>query len=246
MSRFLFAVWPLEGHLLPHLGIATALRERGHEVAFYSGERARATLEREHIELFGFEQVDVSGPLRRLERFDIGGRRTRPRGGRMIPMMREWLVDTIPAQLSDLRGVLSRWPADVVVADPTMWGPIVVLWEADRIPVAIASILMGPLIPGPQAPPFGFGLPAPRSAPGRLASGDLHPPGGARRARHLAGRGRRSRRQRPRAARGIGEPLQRPRAAPSGGQHPRLRLRPPGPARERPLRGQLQLLPAPG
>jgi UDP:flavonoid glycosyltransferase YjiC (YdhE family) len=168
--RFLFAAWPLEGHLLPHLGIAAALRERGHEVAFYSGERARATLERENVELFGFEQVDVRGPLRRLEQLDLDGRRTRPRGGRMIPMMREWLVDTIPAQLADLRRVLSRWPADVIVADPTMWGPIVVLWESDRVPVAIASILMGPLIPGPQAPPFGFGLPAPRSAAGRLGA----------------------------------------------------------------------------
>jgi UDP:flavonoid glycosyltransferase YjiC (YdhE family) len=170
MSRFLFAVWPLEGHLLPHLGIAAELRARGHEVAFYSGERARETLAREQMELFGFRDVDVSGPLARLQELDTSGRRTRPRGGRMIPVMREWLVDTLPAQVADLRRVLSRWPADVVVADPTMWGPIVVLWEADGVPVAIASILMGPLIPGPQAPPFGFGLPAPRSAAGRLGS----------------------------------------------------------------------------
>ncbi len=55
----------------------------------------------------------MSGPLRRLERLDTGGRRTRPGGGRMIPMMRDWLVETIPAQVADLRGVLSRWPADV-------------------------------------------------------------------------------------------------------------------------------------
>ena len=40
---FLFTLWPFTGHLLPQLRIALALRERGHEVAFYSGERARAT-----------------------------------------------------------------------------------------------------------------------------------------------------------------------------------------------------------
>ncbi len=48
-----------------------------------------------------------------------------------------------------------------------------------------------------------------------------------------------------RAARGIGQPLQRARAAAPRRQHPRLRLRPPRPSRVRPLRRQLQLLPAP-
>ena len=58
MSRVLFATWPFDGHLLPQLSIARALSERGHEVAFYSGEAARASVEQAGFELFAFERVD--------------------------------------------------------------------------------------------------------------------------------------------------------------------------------------------
>ena len=43
----------------------------------------------------------------------------------------------------------------MVATDLSLWGPIVVLWEAERIPVALSSTFMGPLIPGPDAPAVG-------------------------------------------------------------------------------------------
>ena len=40
MSRYLLTAWPLVGHIHPFVSIARALQERGHDVAFYTGERA--------------------------------------------------------------------------------------------------------------------------------------------------------------------------------------------------------------
>ena len=116
-------------------------------------------------------------------------------------MMREWLVDTIPAQLADLRGVLVAMAGPTSIAtDPSMWGPIVVLWEAERIPVALASIADGAADPrtagaAVRVRPAG----APLGARARLASATFTAPGRARRrARIWRAVDDVSRRQRPR------------------------------------------------
>jgi MGT family glycosyltransferase len=170
MRRFLITLWPFTGHLLPQMSIAMALRERGHEVAFYSGEAVRRTIESEGFEFFPFERVDQDGAFAAMRAVDTGDRRSRPGGGRLMPILRNWLVETIPAQLDDLRGVLGRWRPDAIATDLSLWAPIVVLWQADKIPVALSSTFMGPLIPGPDAPAFGFGLRPPRTPPARLGT----------------------------------------------------------------------------
>jgi len=170
MSRFLLTAWPLPGHLLPQVGIAVALRERGHEVAFYSGESARATIEQAGFELFAFQRVHEQRVMEIVRTFDRRERLGRPGGGRMLALLRDWLVETIPDQLADLRAVLGRWPADAIATDMSMWGPMLVLWEADRVPVALCSTFMGPMLPGPDARLFGLG---PATARGRLAAATL-------------------------------------------------------------------------
>jgi N-glycosyltransferase StaG len=57
---------------------------------------------------------------------------------------RDWLVETIPDQVADLRSVLDEWRPDVVATDLAMWAPIVILWESTGVPVALSSTLMGP------------------------------------------------------------------------------------------------------
>jgi MGT family glycosyltransferase len=172
-QRFLFTAWPFAGHLLPMLSIAIALRERGHDVAFYSGETARATVEQAGFELFAFEHVDEEHVVQLLRSVDGAGPRARPDGARVFPLLREWLAETIPDQVADLRGVLARWSADAIFTDVSLWGPMLVLWEADQIPVALSSTIMGTQIPGPDAPPPGFGLSPPRTRLGRLAAAAL-------------------------------------------------------------------------
>jgi len=168
--RFLFTLWPFTGHLLPQLSIAAALRERGHEVAFYSGEAVRAPIEQQGFEFFAFERLDQERAFACMRAVDHGDRHARPGGGRLLPLLRDWLVETIPDQVADLRGLLARWRPDAIATDLSLWGPMLVLWEAEQIPVALSSTFMGPLIPGPQAPAFGFGLRPPRGSLGRLGS----------------------------------------------------------------------------
>jgi MGT family glycosyltransferase len=196
-ARFLFTCWPFPGHVLPQLSIAAALRERGHEVAFHTGEAARAHVELEGFERFGFEAVDEAQAYADIQRLEAGMRRGRPPARLLLRTFRSWLVETIPAQVADLRAIRRRWPADVIVADVAMWGPAVVSWEADRIPVAMSTIFMGPLIPGPDAPPWGLGLGPPRTPPGRAVAGAMA------RVAELAGSGLRRRVDRLRADHGL-------------------------------------------
>jgi MGT family glycosyltransferase len=69
--------------------------------------------------------------------------------------------------------VLARWQPDSIFTDMSLWGPMLVLWEAEQIPVALSSTIMGPQIPGPDAPALSYGLRPPRTPWGRLASAAL-------------------------------------------------------------------------
>jgi MGT family glycosyltransferase len=166
--RFLITCWPFTGHILPQLSIAVALRERGHEVAFHTGESARAHVGHAGFELFPFDAVDEAAAYADIQRLETGMRNGRPPARLVVRTFRSWLVETIPGQVADLRAVRASWEPDVIVADVAMWGPAVVTWEADRIPVALSTIFLGPLIPGPDAPPWGLGL-----APNRLVAAVL-------------------------------------------------------------------------
>ena len=168
-ARVLFTLWPFTGHLLPQMSIAVALRERGHDVAFYSGEAVRSTVEREGFEFFGFERLDEERAFRNMRAIETTGAHGR-RGRGLLRIFRDWLVETIPDQLADLDPVLGRWRPDVIATDLSLWGPIVVLHESQPVPVALSSTFMGPLIPGPDAPPWGFGLRPPRGPITRSAT----------------------------------------------------------------------------
>lgn len=167
--KFLITCWPFEGHVFPQLAVAQALRERGHDVAFYTGTPAHAAIEAEGFGVFGFHRLDSSRfeQVQQRER-DLDTRRKSVRVEHQA--FRDWLVETIPDQVADLRSINASWQPDVVVTDLSMWGTSLVLWEADRIPVAASATFLGPMIPGPDAPAWGLGLPAPRTVRTRLAS----------------------------------------------------------------------------
>jgi MGT family glycosyltransferase len=167
-SRFLVTCWPFEGHVFPQMAIATALRRHGHEVAFYTAPAARRFIEPEGVHVFPFGAVEESHYLRVLDS-------ERRRDGRRQSLriqhqaLRRWLVESIPGQVSDLGTIIQDWQPDALLTDLAMWGPITILWESVPIPVVLSSTFMGPLIPGPDAPAWGFGLPAPRTARARAA-----------------------------------------------------------------------------
>ena len=170
MSRFLVTCWPFVGHLYPQMSVAHALRDRGHDVAFYSHESARAVVEGEGFTLFPFVHVDEQ----RYERIHALMARvpaTQPMHRTLsvaLRAYREMLADSIPEQMADLQPIVGRWRPDVIITDLALWGPILVLWEVTGIPVALSSTMMGSGIPGPDAPPWGPGLPSPRTFGTRL------------------------------------------------------------------------------
>ena len=57
----------------------------------------------------------------------------------------------------------------MVVTEQNMWAPMLVLREKNKIPVAVLAYFSC-MIPGPDAPPFGMGLPRPRNWYTRLLS----------------------------------------------------------------------------
>lgn len=167
MASFLIAVWPFRSHFFPLVGIASALRRRGHEVAFYSGSEARAVIEDEGFELHPFERLDEAR-IRHLM-FGRNAYASWKQPFRARKLLRDWLLGTVPDQVADLTAILEERRPDVLVTETSMWGPMLVLRETKSIPVAVFSTVAACLLPGPGAPPFGLGLPRPRTTATRLS-----------------------------------------------------------------------------
>jgi MGT family glycosyltransferase len=161
VAKYLFTVWPFSGHLIPNLSIMDALRQRGHEIAVYTGPKACATVESEGHASFPFQRVDEEH-VSRLVASQQGATPLWMRGRRHIAFLEEWLLDTLPQQVVDHSQVLEAWAPDAVVSDVTMWGIPLILREKQDIPVAISCFAPACMIPGPDTPPWGPGLSRPQ------------------------------------------------------------------------------------
>jgi MGT family glycosyltransferase len=172
VTRVLFTCWPFEGHVFPQMSMAVALRERGAEVAFHTDASQRELVAQAGFELVPFRRV---GPAwRRVHGAERDGRGGRRETLRQLRAAREWIVGTIPDQVADLEDAVRAWRPDVVGAEASMWGALLVGSETLPVPVALVSPLIGAGVPSRDAP-----------APGNLApAGTLR----ARALRALAGR----------------------------------------------------------
>lgn len=166
MSRILITDWPLHGKIHPHMAIAHALRQRGHEVAFYTGPRFQRPIENESFRCFPFVHNDEAIVDIWLSPDNRRWNWQKPFA--FFALLRAWMVETIPDQIRDLEPILRRWQPDAILTDITMLGPALILHERDQIPVIMAPFAAGCMIPGPDAPVWGVGLPAGSSLAGRL------------------------------------------------------------------------------
>ncbi len=157
MARFVFAVWPLHSHFHGLVPIAHALSNKGHEVAFYTGSKACATLSAEGFRCMPFVRIDedwVNDLFYRRETFASWRDALRTKR-----LFKDWLLGTIPAQIEDLTEVVESWHPDVIVSETSMLGPMIVLYDKLNVPVAVYSTVIACLLPGPGIPPYGLGLP---------------------------------------------------------------------------------------
>jgi MGT family glycosyltransferase len=167
MAKFLFMVWPFPGHIHPNVAIARALAERNHQCAFYSGGSVRASIEGEGLRCFPFDNVDEADVERTVLTLDALSLEWR-QAGRRTALLTDWLLGTIEAQLADLDALLRISRPDVMVCDPAMWGPLLVLQETERIPLAIMSYVAACMLPGPEGPIVGLPMPRRKGLVGRL------------------------------------------------------------------------------
>ena len=167
MARFLFTVWPFPGHIHPNVAIARALQRRGHEAAFYTGKSLTASLENEGLRVFPFRSVDeqhIEESVLRLDAMSLQWWR----GAQRKKMLQQWLIGTVPGQLDDLKDVYEAWRPDVLVCDPAMWGPLLVIHETARTPLAVMSYVAACMLPGPEGPIVGLPLPRADTAAARF------------------------------------------------------------------------------
>ncbi|MGD8848063.1 MAG: hypothetical protein PVI54_21250, partial [Desulfobacteraceae bacterium] len=161
MASFLFSVWPFPGHFFPNIAVAECLLERHHEVAFFTGAKVMPILEKNGIAGFPFMEM-VESDIDQLvwSQAGISGHRKNLLAYRRL--LHQWLIGTIPQQISDLNIVLDKYCPDVLVTDPAMWAPFLVLREIRNISVAVFSYTASCMLPGPGIPLFGLGFPRPR------------------------------------------------------------------------------------
>jgi MGT family glycosyltransferase len=82
--------------------------------------------------------------------------------------MVRWFLETVPQQVTDLRNAIAEWKPDVLVNDVPLFGATLILRETLDIPVAVLCVLIACPLPGPDAPPWGRGLPPPTTPARRL------------------------------------------------------------------------------
>jgi MGT family glycosyltransferase len=173
MARYLFTVWPFPGHLYPTLSVADALRRRGHDIAVYTGERASDVLGELGWTHFCMRHVEEGRLYDLLFPDDDRAARMSSLGElrRLRATLRTWLIATAPGQVADLEPILAEWEPDVLVCDPSMWAPFLILHQVHHIPVAIFSWTIACMLSGRGIPPWGRGMPLPTTPLRRLRVG---------------------------------------------------------------------------
>lgn len=155
MARFLIGTLPITGHVYPILPVARKLVERGHEVAWYAGERFRLKIERtgarwlpmKQARDFDDQDIEAAFP----ERAEYHGL------ARLKFDLLHVFGASIDGQMRDLEEILAKFPADVLVSDNGFLGPAL-LHEKGGPPWAVFGVT--PLtIASRDTAPFGLGLP---------------------------------------------------------------------------------------
>lgn len=166
--RYLFAPFPVTGHVNPGLPIARELVRRGHEVRWYSTPRFKRT-----IETMGARWV----PLRNAipideEQFDMWPDRPAEGIAQLRFDLKNSFIEFIRGALADLEAELRREPADVIVGDNAS-AVVEAVHQKLGIPWAVYGMSVMSTSSRDTAP-FGLALPPSTTALGRLRNKALY------------------------------------------------------------------------
>lgn len=156
MARYLLAVSPIRGHVLPMITVGTGLRNLGHEVTVLTGAEFTGLVEGAGLSALALPRgarIDppaaVSATLRRLpalaRRFLLGRAE-----------LDSVFAGPLAAEFDSLQAALRAEPVDAVLVDMTFTGAVpLLLQNAPRPPVVVCGV--GPLtISSADVPPFGM------------------------------------------------------------------------------------------
>ena len=164
MARFLVATLPVNGHVTAGMVIAQELVRRGHEVGWYTGHRFQSKIEAANIRFFGIK-ASLDYDDRDPNSFFTD--RKGLRGFKELKyMIKHILTDAAPGQVTDLEEIYQEFPADVILADPLLYGGG---WQHERGGPVWAAYGHLPLtFTSCDTAPFGLALLPDASFMGRL------------------------------------------------------------------------------
>lgn len=162
--KVLFAAMPFAGHLNPLTGVATRLRDRGHEVRWYVAPSLVPRVERLGIRALPYVRADEVTDENIAE---LHPERARCRGPKLIAFDFEHIfARCVDGHVADVRAIHEQWAFDALVCDGAFFaasilGPVL---EVDVFTVEPGPL---PVASGGVPPPF-FGLRPARHAGDRL------------------------------------------------------------------------------
>lgn len=154
MARFLIMTGPYPGHLAPSMPIVRRLVERGHEVAWITG-----CMYKGKIESIGarFHPLPKEWDPKGMEIYDFYPVLKTLKG---LAQIKYWLKHIVLyaciREIETIDAVLTNFPADVFVGDPTAFS---LCFKSEERGVPCAQISVFPLsLPSRDTAPFGLGL----------------------------------------------------------------------------------------
>jgi len=155
MARFLIMTDPAVGHVTPSMPIAQKLVERGHEVVWITGRRYKEKVEATGAKFHPLPQEIDPGEM---EIYDFYPRLKELKGLAQIKyIIKHIFLDACSREIETFNGVLTDFPADVLVGDTVAFSLAFIGEIIGGAPVAIISLL--PLsLPSRDTAPWGLGL----------------------------------------------------------------------------------------
>lgn len=160
MARYLFAAFPVAGHVTPGLPLARELVRRGHDVRWYTTPKFAEKVEAAGAKYVPYKKALILDEARIDEVFP---ERAKFKGVDQLKWdMKHVFIDQVPTLLEDLTDELTREPADIIVGD-AMMGVCGYVARRFKLPWAVYGI-SALTLSSCDTPPFGLGL-APSNSP---------------------------------------------------------------------------------